>query len=64
MFYIAKTLISEMPHRLFGQAVNKLHGATSQKAAIFIVTVVKNQTSDFTFLPHSRFGKGSNKKKL
>jgi len=54
-----------MPRRVVRQAGNKLHGVISQKAAIFIVTVVKTQTSDFIFLPHSRFGKfQTNKKKL
>jgi len=57
MFYLAKTQTSEVPHRVVRQAGNKLHGVISQKAAIFIVTVVKTQTSDFIFLPHSRFGK-------
>lgn len=53
-----------MPHRVVRQAGGKLHGVVSQKAAIFIVTVVKTQTSDFIFLPHSRFGKVKKKKKL
>jgi hypothetical protein len=62
MFYLAKTQTSGKTHRVVRQAGNKLHGVISQKAAIFIVTVVKTQTSYFLFLPHSRIGKVQTKK--
>jgi len=41
-----------MSQRVVRQAVNKLYDVVSQKAAIFIITAVKIQTSDF-YLPAS-----------
>ena len=43
MFRLVKTSTSEMPHRVVRLADTKRHGFISQKAAIFIVTVVKPQ---------------------
>lgn len=62
MVYLTIIQTSEMPHRVVRQAGTKLQGFISQKATIFIVTVVKTQTSDFIFLHHSRFGKVRKKK--
>jgi hypothetical protein len=62
MFYLVKTQTSEMPHHVVRQAGNNLHGVISKKVAIFVVTVVKTQTSDLILLPHSRFGEVQTKK--